>query len=76
MDAGECAGLTPRERDVLRLLAEGKTNRDIALDLCISEQTVRNHTTALYAHLNIDVWSSNPRVVAAVMFVREQGAEG
>jgi DNA-binding NarL/FixJ family response regulator len=35
-------GLDDRERDVLRLLAEGSDTRDIATDLCFSERTVKN----------------------------------
>jgi DNA-binding NarL/FixJ family response regulator len=35
-------GLNPRERDVLRLLAEGHDTREIAADLCYSERTVKN----------------------------------
>jgi DNA-binding NarL/FixJ family response regulator len=74
MDDGDFYRLTPRERDVLKLLAEGKSNKQIAADLCISTDTVRNHTTAVYQHLGIDPWAGhNPRVVAAVMFIRDQG---
>lgn len=76
MDAGECERLTRRERDVLALIAEGKSNKDIARALGLSPDTVRNHTSAVYARLGIDSWSCNPRVVAAVMFTHEQGAEG
>jgi DNA-binding CsgD family transcriptional regulator/uncharacterized protein YuzE len=35
--------LTPREREVLRLLAEGRTNREIAEQLLVSSTTVRQH---------------------------------
>lgn len=74
MDDGNCDRLTQRETEVLRLLAEGKTNKGIARALSLSPETVRNHTTALYQHLGIDPWGGlNPRVVAAVMFVQEQG---
>jgi DNA-binding NarL/FixJ family response regulator len=76
MDAGELNRLTPRETEVLRLIAEGKTNKQIAEALYISDQTVKNHTLTLYAHLGIDPWSGgNPRVQAAVLFVREGGGE-
>jgi PAS domain S-box-containing protein len=43
-DAGEpAAGLTPREREVIGLLARGATSREIADDLYISAETVRTH---------------------------------
>jgi DNA-binding NarL/FixJ family response regulator len=35
--------LTPRERDVLRLITEGKSNQEIASHLVISSNTVRHH---------------------------------
>jgi len=39
--------LTKRESDVLQLLLLGKTNKQIALDLSISDYTVRNHVSSL-----------------------------
>lgn len=47
------AGLTAREAEVLRLLASGKTNRDIAVELVISEHTVGRHLQNLYAKLGV-----------------------
>jgi ATP/maltotriose-dependent transcriptional regulator MalT len=63
-DAGEVAGLlgtgealpdglTPREAEVLRLVASGKTNRDIAVELVISEHTVGRHLQNLYGKLGV-----------------------
>ena len=46
-------GLSDRERDVLRHLAQGLTNRGIGEALFISENTVRNHLTSLYAKLEV-----------------------
>ena len=46
------AGLTGREVEVLRLIAEGKTTHEIASDLVISPRTVQRHTTNLYAKIN------------------------
>jgi len=43
------AGLSPREAEVLRLLATGKTNKEIAFELHISEKTVVNHVSHLFA---------------------------
>jgi DNA-binding NarL/FixJ family response regulator len=42
------AGLTAREVEVLRLVAQGATNRDIASTLTISERTVNTHLTNIY----------------------------
>ena len=47
------AGLTDRERDVLHLLSEGKSNADIAAALFVSENTVRSHLTAAYAKVGV-----------------------
>lgn len=44
---------TPREREVIRLVAQGWTNAQIAAALCISEATVENHLTHLYAKLRV-----------------------
>ncbi len=46
-------GLSEREVEVLELLARGKTNREIASLLCISERTVDNHVRNIYSKLNI-----------------------
>jgi len=46
-------GLTARELEVLHLLAAGKTNRDIAVELVISEHTVARHLQNMYAKLGV-----------------------
>lgn len=46
--------LTPRERDVLRLVGEGKRNFEIARALGISENTVKTHVTSMMRKLSID----------------------
>jgi DNA-binding NarL/FixJ family response regulator len=45
--------LTPREQDVLRLLGDGSTNREIAQQLFIAEGTVKTHVTHLFDRLNL-----------------------
>lgn len=45
--------LTPRESDVLQLISQGMTNRRIARRLCISEKTVKNHLSAIYAKIGV-----------------------
>ena len=46
-------GLTPRELEVLRLLATGKTNRAMATDLVISEKTVARHVANIFTKLDL-----------------------
>jgi len=60
-------GLTPREAEVLRLVAAGKTNRDIAVELVISEHTVGRHLQNMYAKLGVSSRS------AATAFAFEHG---
>jgi DNA-binding CsgD family transcriptional regulator len=50
--AAAADGLTARERDVLRLLAEGRTNAEIADALFIGRGTVRTHVSAILGKLN------------------------
>jgi HD-GYP domain-containing protein (c-di-GMP phosphodiesterase class II) len=47
------AGLSPREIDILRLIARGLSSRQIAAELTISPKTVRNHTEHIYAKTGI-----------------------
>ena len=45
--------LTSREREVMRLLAEGKSNLEISQKLVLSEKTVRNYVSNIYEKLQI-----------------------
>ncbi|MFM7427471.1 MAG: response regulator [Elainella sp.] len=47
------AELTPREKEVLGLIAQGASNREIAQRLYLSEGTVKNHVTSLLGRLNL-----------------------
>jgi LuxR family maltose regulon positive regulatory protein len=51
--AGNYDELTPRERTVLRLLAEGRSKREIAAELLVSFNTVHSHTKAVYRKLGV-----------------------
>ena len=66
---GPFEALTPREREVLGLLAEGRSNRGIAEGLGISEGTVKAHVKAILRKLGVE-----SRVAAAVLAV-ERGLE-
>lgn len=48
------AGLSPREAEVLRFVAAGKSNREIAEMLVLSEKTVENHITTIYSKIGAD----------------------
>lgn len=61
------AALSPREREVLTLLAEGFGNAQIAARLSISEKTVRNHVSNLFDKLG--VWTR----AQAIVFARDHG---
>jgi DNA-binding NarL/FixJ family response regulator len=50
---GERAELSPREREVLRCVAEGKPNKLIARELGISEKTVKTHLTRVFQQIGV-----------------------
>lgn len=60
-------GLTAREAEVLRLVAAGRTNREVAAALVISEHTVARHVQNVFAKLDV---SSQP---AATAYAFEHG---
>ena len=51
--SGHSQGLTPRELQVLRLVATGKTNKAIATELCVSEKTVDRHVSNIFTKLHV-----------------------
>jgi DNA-binding NarL/FixJ family response regulator len=51
--ASEWEKLTPREQEIVRLIAKGANNREIAEVLYISEKTVKNHITSILSRLNL-----------------------
>jgi DNA-binding NarL/FixJ family response regulator len=51
--AEQLAELSPREKEVLNLIATGANNREIAKNLYISEKTVKNHVTNILSKLNL-----------------------
>lgn len=59
--------LTERERDVLRLMAEGRSNMRIANQLYLSPKTVETHVAALFTKLNLHPAADDNRRVLAVL---------
>ncbi len=64
------AALSPRERQVLALIADGLSNTEVAERLAISEKTARNHASNVFDKLG--VWSR----AQAIVFARERGFKG
>jgi DNA-binding CsgD family transcriptional regulator len=62
--AGDSRGLTPREREVMSLVATGKTNQEIARTLWLSPNTVRSHLENVYEKLGV----GNRTAAAARLF--------
>jgi len=68
-DDGPLATLTDREREVLALMAEGRTNGSIAAELVVSEAAVRKHVGNIFAKLRLDP-ASDRRVSAVLAYLR------
>ncbi|MFK0259419.1 LuxR C-terminal-related transcriptional regulator [Streptomyces sp. NPDC090445] len=64
---GTIYGLTARERDVLELMAEGRSNAAIAGGLHVSESAVAKHTASIFAKLGISASADDNRRVLAVL---------
>lgn len=69
LDAGKLKelGITPREHEILGLIAEGLSNREIGERLFVSENTVKTHSSRLFEKLGVN------RRVQAVVKARELG---
>ena len=61
------SGLTPREAELVELIAQGLDNAQIAARLELSDKTVRNHITSIFAKLGVDNRSR------AIVLAREAG---
>ena len=63
--------LTDREREVLSLMAEGRTNRAIAGELFVSERAVERHVTNIFVKLDLPTTAhDHRRVLAVVAYLR------
>jgi DNA-binding CsgD family transcriptional regulator len=63
----ETLGITPRELEILELIAQGLSNKEIASQLFVSENTVKTHSSRVFDKLNAR------RRTQAVQFAKEQG---
>jgi DNA-binding NarL/FixJ family response regulator len=65
----ELSVLTPQEQKILMLVAEGKTNKEIAADVFLSDKTVKNYVSSILSKLNLE------RRAQAAAFVAKQRSE-
>ncbi len=66
--------LTPREREVLEQMAQGRNNAGIARELFLSERAVEKHINALFSKLGLaETTDAHRRVKAVLLFLSEQG---
>jgi DNA-binding NarL/FixJ family response regulator len=61
------AALTPREREVLGLMAEGRSNAAIAAELVVTDRAVEKHVTGIFSKLDLTSSSEDHRRVLAVL---------
>ena len=65
--------LTPRERDVLALMAEGRSNAAIAERLVVSAGAVEKHVSNIFAKINLpDLGADNRRVLAVLAWLKSR----
>jgi DNA-binding NarL/FixJ family response regulator len=75
-DTNELDRLTPRERDVLRLMAEGRSNRGIAETLVVTQDAVEKHVNNLLRKLGITgAPTDHRRVMAVLTFLQREHPE-
>jgi DNA-binding NarL/FixJ family response regulator len=71
-EAGPLDTLTEREREVLKAMAEGQTNKEIAAGMFVSERAVERHVTAIFQKLGLsDGDGGHRRVLAVLTYLRQ-----
>ncbi len=71
---GPLADLSPREREVLELMAEGRSNTAIASALVVTESAVEKHVRSVFSKLRLPASEDdNRRVLAVLAYLREVG---
>lgn len=73
--ASRLAGLTPRELDVLRLMAAGRGNAAIARELSITDRSVEKHSNSIFRKLGLSEEVDLNRRVAAVLFYLQRATD-
>jgi DNA-binding NarL/FixJ family response regulator len=70
-DDGPLNALSPRECEVLQLVAEGRSNKGIADRLAVSERAVQKHVTAIFAKFGLPAGEDdNRRILAVLAYVK------
>jgi DNA-binding NarL/FixJ family response regulator len=69
------AALTPREREVLGLMAQGRSNSAMANAFVVTERAVEKHVTAIFSKLDLSPAGADHRRVLAVLRVPAGGLE-
>jgi DNA-binding NarL/FixJ family response regulator len=72
---GALAGLTPRDGEILELMAEGKSNAAIARELAVTSRAVERHVGSIFTKLGIAESPAHSRRVLAVLAYLEDGRE-
>jgi two-component system response regulator DevR len=73
VERDELADLTSQERKILMLVAEGKTNKEIASDVFLSDKTVKNYVSSILAKLNLQRRAQAAAFVARHRLGDDQG---
>jgi DNA-binding NarL/FixJ family response regulator len=73
-DRGPLSSLTPREREVLSLVAEGRSNKGIGEQLVITQRAVQKHVSSVFDKLGLPAGDDDNRRILAVLAYLRTGA--